>query len=302
MLLLLRRAPMPRLALAFPKNKEDKPLACKLDASFPNHSLSLSLCSMWYMHAPSMSEAVLTRLTRSLCPSTTVVASPRVTGGATRALIHKKRKRSMPALIQPRSHAGCEMPDRAESWTSRKIAHGAGMRRVATSARAADASEWWKSAEVKSRPSAVESKKRWPTSRKQRRHDRLGSAMGCRNTPLVAKASNAECNSLQPVPCGSIPSTSPDAKAAGASTVAPVRVIRSASAMPTQARSNMVPPAPGRMPSLTSGSPITVPGACTASRCVHAIASSKPPPRHGPLMSATVGHGSLGNSSNTSLS
>ena len=50
-----------------------------------------------------------------------------------------------------------------------------------------------------------------------------------------------------------------------------------------------VPPEPGKMPSMTSGSPMLVFMPSTAILYWQARAVSSPPPRHGPMMAATIG-------------
>ena len=58
-------------------------------------------------------------------------------------------------------------------------------------------------------------------------------------------------------------------------------------ATPTRRGSRCVPPAPGIMPSVTSGSPTTVPGSAT--RASQPSASSNPPPSAAPCNAATTG-------------
>src|SRR5437762_10237123 len=61
-----------------------------------------------------------------------------------------------------------------------------------------------------------------------------------------------------------------------------------------------MPPQPGTMPSITSGSTRRVPGSSTTTRYLHASASSSPPPRQNPRTSASVGYGAAASSLNMS--
>jgi len=59
--------------------------------------------------------------------------------------------------------------------------------------------------------------------------------------------------------------------------------------MPSRRTVRTTPPAPGRTPSIASGSPIRLPGTSAAMRWWQASASSSPPPSAAPLMEATTG-------------
>ena len=82
-------------------------------------------------------------------------------------------------------------------------------------------------------------------------------------------------------------SISPAASAAALDTRSPLQIMPMARGMPTMRGSRCVPPAPGMMPSVTSGRPTTVPGAAT--RASQPSASSKPPPSAAPCSAATTG-------------
>ena len=84
-------------------------------------------------------------------------------------------------------------------------------------------------------------------------------------------------------------STSPIFLARAALIIFPVSIMSSAGAAPTSFGSRCVPPAPGRRPSITSGSPSVVFDDAVATRCEHASATSRPPPRQGPSIAATHG-------------
>ncbi len=64
---------------------------------------------------------------------------------------------------------------------------------------------------------------------------------------------------------------------------------RSASAMPSSRTVRTTPPPPGSSPRVTSGRPILLPGASSATRWWQARASSRPPPRALPFIAATTG-------------
>ena len=82
-------------------------------------------------------------------------------------------------------------------------------------------------------------------------------------------------------------STSPSAAASLAGTRRPDAMSAMARATPTSRGKRCVPPAPGMMPSFTSGSPTVAPSA--ASRRSQASANSNPPPSALPLIAATIG-------------
>ena len=82
-------------------------------------------------------------------------------------------------------------------------------------------------------------------------------------------------------------STRPASCASAAPIGSPERIIAMALSMPTSRGSRCVPPAPGMMPSLISGSPRRVSGAAT--RKWQASASSSPPPSGVPCRAATIG-------------
>ncbi len=67
----------------------------------------------------------------------------------------------------------------------------------------------------------------------------------------------------------------------------PETIISSARSTPATRGSRWVPPAPGRMPSFTSGRPSLASGAAT--RWVQVRASSSPPPKATPWIAATTG-------------
>ena len=89
----------------------------------------------------------------------------------------------------------------------------------------------------------------------------------------------------------SSPSTSrsirPSASACALGTRAPLQASSMALGTPTRRGRRCVPPAPGMMPSVTSGGPPTVPAA--APRASQPSASSKPPPSAAPCSAATTG-------------
>ena len=74
-----------------------------------------------------------------------------------------------------------------------------------------------------------------------------------------------------------------------ASTLLPVSIRSSAAAGPMSAGRRSMPPQPGTMPSMTSGSASFVPGSSTTRRWRQASASSRPPPMQWPRISASVG-------------
>ena len=82
-------------------------------------------------------------------------------------------------------------------------------------------------------------------------------------------------------------STIPSVAASLAPTRRPAPMSAMARATPTSRGSRCVPPAPGRMPSFTSGSPTVAPA--VASRRSQASASSNPPPSALPDIAATIG-------------
>mmetsp|Transcript_16880 Transcript_16880/g.36566 ORF Transcript_16880/g.36566 Transcript_16880/m.36566 type:complete len:201 (+) Transcript_16880:1464-2066(+) len=84
-------------------------------------------------------------------------------------------------------------------------------------------------------------------------------------------------------------STRPSFLALSALSCLPVSIKSRADAAPTSLGSRWVPPAPGSRPSITSGRPSTVFDDVVATRCEHASAISRPPPRHAPSMAATHG-------------
>ena len=71
----------------------------------------------------------------------------------------------------------------------------------------------------------------------------------------------------------------------------PPTIMSSALATPIRRGRRWVPPAPGRMPSLTSGWPSRAPA--TAQRQWQPIATSRPPPNAVPWIAATTGFGEL---------
>ncbi len=99
---------------------------------------------------------------------------------------------------------------------------------------------------------------------------------------------------------GTHSSASPSRFARRASMVRPLSSRSSAAGAPMSRGSRRMPPQPGTMPSITSGSPSRVPGSSTTIRYRHASASSSPPPRQKPRTSATVGYGTAASRSNVS--
>ena len=94
-------------------------------------------------------------------------------------------------------------------------------------------------------------------------------------------------------------STSPDAAASGPLSGRPLTNSGRAACGPIRRGSRWVPPQPGMMPSVTSGSPIWVLGWSVAIRWLQASANSVPPPRQAPSITATVGTGSAWKRSNS---
>jgi hypothetical protein len=84
-------------------------------------------------------------------------------------------------------------------------------------------------------------------------------------------------------------STSPSDFARRASSARPVSIMSSAAGAPMRAGRRSMPPQPGTMPSMTSGSEKRVPGSSTATMVRQASASSVPPPTQKPRTSAQVG-------------
>ena len=81
--------------------------------------------------------------------------------------------------------------------------------------------------------------------------------------------------------------TRPSALASGAIIMSPVSINSIALAFPINLGKRCVPPKPGMMPRFISGWPsLTL---SPATRMWHAIASSRPPPRHMPFIAAIVG-------------
>ena len=88
---------------------------------------------------------------------------------------------------------------------------------------------------------------------------------------------------------------SPSRAAVAAGRIRPPVMASSAAGTPISRGSRWVPPAPGTMPSVTSGKPMRVPGA--ASRTWHPSATSQPPPSATPWIAATIGFSSASISS-----
>src|SRR5262245_21743412 len=112
-------------------------------------------------------------------------------------------------------------------------------------------------------------------------------ARGAREASFSASALVAPANSSRVT----TRLTSPKARACSASTGSAVRIRSLARPSPTSLGSRWVPPAPGRIPSPTSGNPSFDPA--TAMRKSQASASSIPPPRACPFIEAMVGLGLL---------
>mmetsp|Transcript_33007 Transcript_33007/g.80260 ORF Transcript_33007/g.80260 Transcript_33007/m.80260 type:complete len:353 (-) Transcript_33007:339-1397(-) len=106
--------------------------------------------------------------------------------------------------------------------------------------------------------------------------------------PLAA--SRATCTAARSSALGSTTkSTRPIFFALSDLIVLPVSSMSSAAVAPTSLGSRCVPPHPGKSPSITSGRPSTVFALDVATRCLHVIAISSPPPRHDPSIAATHG-------------
>ena len=88
---------------------------------------------------------------------------------------------------------------------------------------------------------------------------------------------------------GTTSSTSPDFNARVAFTDLPVRIRSRPAARPTSRGSRCVPPMPGMIPRLTSGTPSTVLGSSEAMRYRQHRTVSSPPPRQDPWIAATTG-------------
>ncbi len=82
-------------------------------------------------------------------------------------------------------------------------------------------------------------------------------------------------------------STMPSDSASSADTMRPLAIKSTAAAMPVRRGRRCVPPAPGTMPSFTSGSPSFA--VADAMRKWQASAISQPPPSAAPLIAATTG-------------
>mmetsp|Transcript_18318 Transcript_18318/g.45628 ORF Transcript_18318/g.45628 Transcript_18318/m.45628 type:complete len:207 (+) Transcript_18318:1622-2242(+) len=86
---------------------------------------------------------------------------------------------------------------------------------------------------------------------------------------------------------GAMASTSPSVRASSAATGLDCSIMCTALGTPTSRGRRCVPPNPGMTPNWSSGSPSCAPGVAT--RALHAMATSSPPPRARLSMAATVG-------------
>ena len=107
-------------------------------------------------------------------------------------------------------------------------------------------------------------------------------------TGLGFAAMNARAFASASAP-SSARSTSPCAAASCGAICLPSASIGSAPCRPSMRTMRTTPPAPGSSPSCTSGRPSLVRGSFTAMRAWQASASSNPPPRAAPSISATTG-------------
>ena len=104
------------------------------------------------------------------------------------------------------------------------------------------------------------------------------ASRSARGTASAAATGSSSCWSISPI-----------CSASAVRMLRPSGISDSAAFMPTSRGRRCVPPDPGTTPRMTSGSPSCAVGAAMRQR--QASASSRPPPRHAPLIAAMTGTG-----------
>ncbi len=120
----------------------------------------------------------------------------------------------------------------------------------------------------------------------------MGSGLFRGRSPRASASARCAAASTR-IDAGTTSSTRPIFRARLAFTFRPVSPRSSASARLVRSATRCSPSAPGSSPSCTSGRPTAVFPSSDATRPWQASASSKPPPRHGPWIAATIGFGNL---------